>query len=59
MGRPGIKLKIQDSEDGLKRVHQRSTCAVERRRLQVISSRNNEMIVCRLSISVPPAQGCL
>ena len=39
MGRPGIKLKIQDSEDGLKRAYQRSTCAVERRRLQVISPR--------------------
>jgi transposase len=36
MGRAAIALKVQDNEDALKRAYQRSTCAVERRRLQVI-----------------------
>jgi transposase len=36
MGRPKIVLKVQHSEQELKQVYQRSRCAVERRRVQVI-----------------------
>jgi transposase len=36
MGRPAIVLKVQDSEQALKQAYQRSRCAVERRRVQVI-----------------------
>jgi transposase len=36
MGRAAIALKVRDSEAVLKEAYQRSTCAVERRRLQVI-----------------------
>ena len=36
MGRAAIALKVQDSEQGLKQAYQRSRCAVEQRRIQVI-----------------------
>jgi transposase len=36
MGRPGIQVRTQHSDKELKAAYQRSTCAVERRRLQVI-----------------------
>jgi transposase len=36
MGRKAIVLKGQDNEQGLKLAYQRSNCAVERRRIQVI-----------------------
>lgn len=36
MGRSAIALKVQDREQALKQAYQRSTCAVERRRIQVI-----------------------